>query len=231
MAKQKNGNKNKRMGSTRSGSMAQVPRGIARIASGAEHVFGFPNRLISKLRYVDTYSLSSSGGSTGKQILYLNSTFDPDNTGTGHQPLYRDTFAAIYDQYAVISADVTVTFVSNATTSPMRIGMVIDDDNSTSTTVNTLCEQSNGVNALLPNATGAPSMHVFKMHWDCKKILQIDPFASETYKTAVGSNPTEISSLLLWAAPADLTSTTVTIVSVELEQMVLWTELTSPTQS
>jgi hypothetical protein len=223
----KNGKSN--MGSRRKTN--KTNKGIVRLANGAEHVFGFPNKLMSKLRYVDTYAVTSTSGSIGKQVLYLNSTFDPDNTGTGHQPLYRDTFAAIYDQYAVVSADVIVTFVSNAATSPMLVGCVVDDDAATSSTINTLCEQSNGQNAMLPNATGAPTVHTFRYHWDCKKILQIDPYLSETYKTAVGSNPTEVSSMLLWAAPADTVSTTTTLIHVELEQTVLWTELTSPVQS
>jgi len=163
--------------------------------------------------------------------MLVNSTYDPDATGVGHQPLYRDTYAAIYDQYAVISADVKVTFVSNALTSAMLVGYLIDDDVSNSTSINTLCEQNNGESFLIPNSTGSMNTRSFMYHWDAEKILKIDPFASETYKTPVGSNPTEQSTLLLWAAPADSQSTTTTTVHLELEQLVLWTELATPIQS
>jgi hypothetical protein len=208
-----------------------VPRGIGTLTTGSNLQFGFPDRVVSKLRYVDTFPIASTAGSIAKQLFYVNSVFDPDASGIGHQPLYRDTFAAVYDQYAVISADIEITFVAYSGTIPLLVGVVLDDDGTTSTTANTLMEQSHGQSALMPWSSGSPSTHKFKVHWDCKKILQIDPFSSETYKTAVGSNPTEVSSLLCWMNPADGSSSLTTYLHVCIEQTVLWTELTTPVQS
>jgi hypothetical protein len=208
-----------------------TPKGVVTLTTGSNLQFGFPDRVVSKLRYVDTIAIASTAGSIAKQLFYVNSVWDPDASGTGHQPLYRDTFAAVYDQYAVISADIEVTFVAYSGTIPLLVGCVIDDDGTTSTTANTLMEQSHGQSALIPWATGAPSTIKFKVHWDCKKILQIDPFSSETYKTAVGSNPTEVSSLLCWMNPADGSSSLTTYMHVMIEQTVLWTELSTPVQS
>ena len=36
-----------------------------------------------------------------KQYMRMNSLFDPDQTGTGHQPYYFDQFAALYNRYTV----------------------------------------------------------------------------------------------------------------------------------
>jgi hypothetical protein len=192
--------------------------------------FGFPEKLICKLRYVDHYALQISSGSIAKQVMYLNSTFDPDNTGTGHQPMYRDQYAAIYDQYAVIRTKAVVKFINTDTDTIIVCGMVIDDDNSTSASVTTLCEQSQGQYTILPPLAGSLSSHTFNWLWDCKKHLGIDPFTSQTYKTAVGSNPSEVTSLLIWASNFDASTLAVTI-EVTLEQEVLWTELTTPTGS
>jgi hypothetical protein len=207
-----------------------MPR-APRIAMGDRQVFGFPPIIETKLRYVDTYALVSTAGSLAKQVMYLNSTFDPDNTGTGHQPLYRDTYAAIYDQYSVVHCHAKITFQSLAVATSNSIGVVIDDDNSTSTTPTTLMEQSRGKHHLLPPLSGSLSNHTFVVEWDCKRDLGIDPYASETYKTINTSNPTEIAALLLWSVPADGSSTTTIQVQVELVQTVLWTELITPTQS
>jgi len=204
---------------------------VPRIAMGNNAVFGFPPQMLTKLRYCESYALVSTSGSIAKQVMYVNSTFDPDNTGGGHQPLYRDTYASLYDQYAVVAATIKVTFSTLATTTGVHVGVLIDDDSSTSSTFSTLCEQNLGKHALLAPATGALSNKTIVLKWNCKKHLGIDPFTSQTYKTSVGSNPLEIASFLLWASPADGSTTTTTQVYIELVQEVLWTELTTPTQS
>lgn len=196
-------------------------------SGGVNHVYGFPPRLITRLRYCDTYSLTSTAGSLAKQVMYINSTFDPDNSGTGHQPAYRDTYATLYNHYAVISAKVKVTFVSNSATSSMLVGCKFDDDNTTSSTATTLMEESTGQHLLLPNNAGSISCRTLSFNWSCEKQLGINPYASETYKTLVTSNPSEIAAFLIWAQPIDGSSTTVTSVLVDMEQEVLFTELTT----
>lgn len=187
--------------------------------------------MLTRLRYVDAYALTSTAGSLAKQLFVINSTFDPDSTGTGHQPLYRDTYAAIYDQYAVVSAKIKVTFTSNATTSSMIVGGVFDDDTSTSASTIVMLEQNTSKHLFLANNVGALSNGSLTFHWDCKKMLGIDPYTSQTYKTAVGSNPSEQAIFAVFAAPADLASTTVTQCLVEIDFLVLFTELQTPTVS
>jgi hypothetical protein len=209
----------------------KIPRNVTTFSSAEGPIIGFPNKIYTHLKYVGVYQIVSTSGAIATQRMLLNSTFDPDSTGGGHQPLYRDTYAALYDQYAVVSTDVKATFVSNASTSSMNVGIVVDDDTSASSSGTTRMEQNNSMHHLLPSSGGSLSTHTFQYHWDCKKILSIDPFASETYKTAVGSDPTEGSYLVCWAEPADLSSTTTTTLVVELVQHVLFTELSTPTGS
>ncbi len=79
--------------------------------------------------------------------------------------------------------------------------------------------------------SGSRSEWTVNPTWKCTEVLGIDPFASETYKTAVGSNPTEISTLAIWSIPSDGASTIISPTRVEIEFEVLFTELTTPTQS
>lgn len=191
---------------------------------------GFPDQLMAKLRYHDSQALSSISGSIAKYVYLWNSTYDPDYTGVGHQPLYRDTFAGIYDQYSVVSATCKITFV-NTSSVPYLVGAVIDDDVTTSTTRDTLCEQTHGKHFLVPALTGSLSSKTFTMTWDCKKILNIDPFTSEAYKTPIGSNPAEQSILTLWSTPFDGVTSSALAFDIEFEQTVLWTELQTPISS
>ncbi len=204
---------------------------VPRIALGNQMIFGFPNTILTKLRYADAYTLSSTTGSIAKQVFIWNSTYDPDSTGPGHQPLYRDTYAGIYDHYAVVSASIKVTFQPLTTVTGVHVGALTDDDIVSSTTFNVLCEQNNGKHLLMPPLNGSISNRTITMNWDCKEVLGIDPYTSESYKTAVGTNPTEYSALTVWMTPADGTSSIQCQIYVELVQTVLWTELTTPTTS
>jgi hypothetical protein len=194
-------------------------------------IYGFPEKMYTKMRYCDFYALTSTSGSIGKQVFKLNSTYDPDSTGGGHQPLYRDVYAGIYAEYSVVKATIKVTFTSNATTSSVIVGAVIEDDSSSASNINVLMEQSAGTHLMLPNNTSSIANRTISQTWDAAKYLGIDPFSSQGYKTPAASDPTDIVYALIYATPVDGVSSTVTSALVEIEQWVLWTELTTPTVS
>lgn len=204
---------------------------VASMRIGARIPFGFPHQLLTKLRYYDTYAMTVTTGSLGKQVMRWNSTFDPDFTSTGHQPLYRDTFAGIYDHYAVVSATANIKIISTSTSASLIVGCITDDDSASAGSVTVLCEQNTGEHMLLPPLSGSLSSVTFNPSWDCKRVLGVDPYASEEYKTAVGSNPAEESYLHIWGTVTDGSSSTSITVAVELVQTVLWTELATPSSS
>lgn len=214
---------NKRRGNRKAAN--KVPTDIARFTRLGKQVYGFPPSLYTRMRYTDVYTISSASGAVGKQTMLINSMFDPDSTGVGHQPLYRDTFAALYNHYSVVDAHVKVTYVSNTAGIPMLIGAVFDDDTTTSTTYYVLMESSKGVSTLVAGSTGSLSRETLQLDWSAKETLSIDPFHSEEYKTPAGSNPTEQTGLLIWACSADLTSSSTVSVMVEIDYHVLWSEL------
>lgn len=59
----------------------------------------FPNRYICKMKYATTVSTDA----TGQYQFRLNSLFDPDLTGVGHQPYGFDTASGMYNRYRVIA--------------------------------------------------------------------------------------------------------------------------------
>jgi hypothetical protein len=218
-AKRRSGRRNAQNFKTKDNGMGA----IMRVPS-----FGFPDKMITTLRYHDYNSLSSTTGVVANYLYRLNSVFDPDFTGTGHQPMYRDLLANIYDHYAVIRTKAIIKFVNTSTTVSFMVGCVIDDDTTIDTNRDALCEQTHGVHVLLPPLAGSLSSHTFVQNWDCKKFLGIDPFTSETYKTSVGSNPTDTSFLGMWGVDASLSATATIFFDIELEFTILWTELSTP---
>ncbi len=65
-------------------------------------------KLMVKLRYVDTITIDPGAAAIGIHVFRANSIFDPDLTGTGHQPLLHDTYATLYDRYRVVSSKIKV---------------------------------------------------------------------------------------------------------------------------
>lgn len=69
-------------------------------------------RYITKMKYCETYAPGNFTGQASWR-LNLNSIFDPNRTGTGHQPYSHDTFATLYNRYRVISCSYVVSAYSS----------------------------------------------------------------------------------------------------------------------
>lgn len=69
----------------------------------------FSSRKTVTLRYVEDFTLNPGSNDTSVYVFRANSIFDPNYTGTGHQPMYADFYAAIYQYYKVSMA--TITFI------------------------------------------------------------------------------------------------------------------------
>jgi len=76
------------------------------------------NYELVQLTYYEDFTLNPAprnlgAGGTNKWAWSLNSLFDPNVTGTGHQPMFFDNYASIYERYKVSFAKITVTVVNH----------------------------------------------------------------------------------------------------------------------
>lgn len=60
-----------------------------------------PERIFCKLPYADSFTLDGQSAGAGTYQFRLGSVFDPNLTGTGHQPRGFDQYAALYSVYRV----------------------------------------------------------------------------------------------------------------------------------
>ena len=72
----------------------------------------FAPEMVVKMPYYFQNHISSATGITSPNQFKVNSLYDFDLTGVGHQPKGRDTWASIYDYYKVLETRVHVTHVS-----------------------------------------------------------------------------------------------------------------------
>jgi hypothetical protein len=61
------------------------------------------------LRYSTSFALSSVAGAVVTYVFRANDLFDPDLTGTGHQPMGFDQMMVFYQHFCVVKARIIVT--------------------------------------------------------------------------------------------------------------------------
>lgn len=86
---------------------------------------GIADRAVIKLRYRDNYVFTAPAGNYFTQRAWLlNSIYDPDNTGIGHQPLTYDQWSLFYRSYRVFKADVTIQ-LANQESEAVQMGWTV----------------------------------------------------------------------------------------------------------
>lgn len=100
-----------------------------KMSSKALVLGGFPKSKLVKLRYVQIFTLNATSVAPAVQVFRANSLYDPDQTGTGHQPANFDRWTNVYDHYTVIGAKITAKFLPNSgsNVNPAIMGIALSD--------------------------------------------------------------------------------------------------------
>lgn len=72
-------------------------------------------RYITKMKYAESVTSAMGLGTYALVRFNLNSIFDPNQTGIGHQPYGHDTFQTMYNRYRVIGCSYRVAAISTNT--------------------------------------------------------------------------------------------------------------------
>lgn len=184
----------------------------------------FPKHLCNTLTYVEQQPLTLTTG-FGKYIFSANGLFDPNITGTGHQPLYFDQLTALYNHYTVVRSRIQVNVVGQtAFTSPYFISLYVDDDTTTATDALLASER---VGSSFSAATPAVApFDVLNASWDARKFFGPNPQDQAELRGTSSANPTEQSYFVIQAYdPSGSSSTLQMFVRIHFD--VIWDELTT----
>jgi len=160
-------------------------------------------RTVVKLKYNQQLL---SNGSTGDHVFNLNSIFDPDRTGTGHQPYGHDTYASLYNRYRVFKAKVYIEFaVSDANV--YVVGLMANNVTTTQTNSSLAYEKPNAISRLCTRDHRTRFVRTYNLPAICGSTLT-QYRADDRYQAIFGASPGETICLhILWsdmnsAAPA-----------------------------
>ncbi len=192
---------------------------------------GRANSQYVKLRYCDFIDINPGAATPTNFIFRANSLFDPNFSGTGHQPMNFDQWAAMYDHYTVISSKITVRYWPEGTTAPTGSGImaVYLLDNSTSNTgvlATTQIEQGKCTwRAFGPLDSGrAPPL---RKSFNAKRYFSITDIKDnrDQLGAATSTNPTEGAFYHIMVAPFDLSADLSPVnVFVQIDYVAIMTE-------
>lgn len=147
-----------------------APNEVSAIRIPPARVAGFPNKLRTKLRYVESIAANPTATTVAGGSYKLNGLLDPTVAVGGHQPLGFDNYMAVYGRFEVIKANIKWSLI-NATDNHMLIGFVIADSTQTfPSSPNVLMEM--GKNCVYRLCHGSGSS------------LQIMPYVQRSYDIA-----------------------------------------------
>lgn len=117
----------------------------------------FPASKITTLKYTEGYiTVDAPVGSSAGYVFRANGLFDPNYTGTGHQPLGFDQWCAMYNRYVVLASKIKVTFYATDTeTLDVVAGVAVYDTTTTASSIEKYMEQPMASWTVIPAGAGA----------------------------------------------------------------------------
>lgn len=188
---------------------------------------GFPKKLEVVHKYVDTIQRSSTAAVPATLLMSCNGMFDPNITITGHQPLYFDQLAAIYNHYTVFASRIRIT-ITNPTLASY-VSLSVDDDTSVPTTIVDQIEQSTGTGRLAIPTPAPPT--VLTQSWRAKDFFGGDIFDNDNLQGTVAANPTEQSYYSFQAVETNFITNVTYSLLIEVTYHAVWDELKTVAQS
>ncbi len=193
----------------------------------------FPDRRRAYLTYHDSVSFfTGASGAVGNYIFAANGLYDPDVSGTGHQPMGFDQMMVFYYHYTVLKAKIKATFKNNSASLPAYVAVSRNGSSSPVTDMNQLVESGNVEYHFTNRSPDTGCFCTLTLDMDISKFEGVDDLMDDnTYRGDVAANPSDIAYFHLSAWNVTDSSSFTHTVDVVIEYEVMFTEPRKPTLS
>lgn len=168
--------------------------------------FPLGRKFKTQLRYaeIDLTLDPGTAGAAAQYVFSANGLYDPNITGTGHQPLGFDQMMAMYDHYVVIGSQIQCVFQNTDGARAQNVSIHLQDNATTSTDYRILLENGNCVYTTLGPATSGTDTKGLTLKCNPNKFLsRSKPLSDPDLKGTDSANPTEQCYFVVTAAPQD----------------------------
>ncbi len=186
---------------------------------------GFPKKLKVVHKYVEALNFTAGTPSDVRQFS-CNGLYDPNITGTGHQPLYFDQLSGIYNHYTVFRS--WCKYILVTTSVPCLVSHYIEDDTTVSSGTQS-AEMSTATVTTHSNLAVKPT--VLTRSWNGKEFFGGDLFDNDLLTGSASANPTEQMYFTFNVTAMDGVTIPSYSVLVEVHYEAVWDELRTIAQS
>ena len=180
-----------------------------------------------KTRYVEVQKELSlpAAGFPVHQVYTMNGLYDPDITGTGHQPIGFDQLMPLYDHYCVIGSRARITFHNRDASNAVLVACHLQDNTNLATDVNQLIENGMCKWQMLGNKGAGTSVRNMVITCSPTKFFGNKVLQDEKYRGDISNNPADQVYLHITAQTEDAgTDSFVVSYTVEIEYIAILTE-------
>lgn len=178
----------------------------------------FPPRFNVKMYYNDVLDMSGPSTNLASEYIYcLNSLFDPDTSGAGHQPYCYDTCALLYTAYMVNACLVELEFFD-----PSADGIIVGyqvQGNAVSGATRSAIQERPWVESADISNTGNQK-HMFRIHLPIHNVLGLRKlqYKDDTtgFGAAVSASPVGLAYIRLFAISTQAAAATTIKCNVKL---------------
>lgn len=171
----------------------RVGRGTARLTQNA----GAPDRVIVKMPYYEDFPLVNAANANAQYFWNINSIWDPNRSGIGHNPTGYATWNQLYNRYRVIGVKVRVTYTATPeNTTPAVAFLYAGNETVAGGSYEQLEQPHTAQRPLLPN--GGRNTVVMTKYFNIPRLAGVSTAmykGSDRYQAPFGSNPSEVITL------------------------------------
>jgi hypothetical protein len=204
------------------------------MAMGFAGMSPLPFTLHSKLKYAEHILVTGTTGALGLYVFNASSLYDPNYTGTGHQPRGFDQIMPLYDHFVVLKSTIKVRLVSQTVNSVVMAGVALS---STVTNQGDWDDYAEGPMSQVDSTGnlvtyGNTSVLEFKLHYDAKSFLGVpDPITSNKNQGTISANPIDNAFYHIFVQDGAESASVNVRALVEIEYHCVFIEPLNPSQS
>jgi len=183
------------------------------------------------MKYAEVITNSLGGGTYGLCRMNLNSIFDPNQGGIGHQPYGFDQLAGLYNRYRVIGCKYHV-YCTSSDGTPLQVAAIPTNETISPGSISEIRENPRakyimqGTGAALRKVSG--NVYIPSLVGRTKAQYMAD----DRYQAVVTASPNELALLSVFAGPVGEGSSLISVTfNVELEYLVEFFDIKHQTQS